>query len=828
MSDLISVVLPTYNGEKYLRESIESVIGQTYENWELIIVNDASTDSTLNIAKEYANKDKRVFVISNETNQKLPKSLNIGFANAKGEYYTWTSDDNLYKPQAFEKMLGALKQDASADMVCCDIEYIDENGKTIQMCQAHSNLEKLLMANTVQSCFLYTKEIAAKTGQYDGSEFLVEDYDYWLRIALNGKIITLSENLYRHRLHKDSLSTTKSSMVNKKASELQKRYWRIFLPKFPNLKETYKEFELECNINSLISLPKDKATALYRQINNTLSKKEAYQHYRHKFKQTKNVIYLDAMSELGFFYKLKALDYKIKLMRKNKKSKEAYHTSQSHIQQFHKAKQWIFDNTLTHNNDNTKQGIILSSDQRVIYPEVTGYYIPTLLKWGERELAKSYADYLLTIQNEDGSWNEPYGKHKYTFDTGQILKGLWEFIDSDEKYKKAFLKGCDYIVAQQRENGSIATDNYDYWGLHYGKVVPESIHLYCLEPLQNAAKKFNLPKYEECIKKALDFYLKDESLTDFNTLSHFNAYIIEALIDLGQNQRAQSAMDKIATYQRKDGFIPAYSHTNYTCSTGLFQYAVCWAKLGGEENLKKADKAFYYALALQNDSGGWFGSYGKKALYFPNGEISWAVKYFLDGLWWIKRARYALYSYFFPTLIYIQDERYKTFATLAKNAKKILDVGCGGCRYARNLIETYPNKDYYGIDLSKTMLDKYSLNGMNTTFGHLLNIPYEDNSFDFVFVAEAFCHCVDIHRALQELIRVSTKDAKILIIDKNIKKIGTLAVADFEQWFEPNGLKSIMESYGLKVEVRLNLSHIDNCGNINSDDLFVAWIGEKI
>ena len=173
------------------------------------------------------------------------------------------------------------------------------------------------------------------------------------------------------------------------------------------------------------------------------------------------------------------------------------------------------------------KGIIISSDQRVICPEVSGYYIPTLIKWGERELAKSYAEYLLTIQNDDGSWNEPYGKYKYTFDTGQILKGLWELINCEfvseaqkQKYESAFKKGCDYIVAQQRENGSIATDNYDYWGLAYGKFVPESIHLYCLEPLRNAGKRFDTPKYEECIKKALNFYLADKALTDFTTLSH--------------------------------------------------------------------------------------------------------------------------------------------------------------------------------------------------------------------------------------------------------------------------------------------------------------------
>ena len=84
MKDLISVVLPVYNGEKYLRESIDSVIAQTYQNWELLIVDDCSTDSTALIAKEYAEKDSRIHYYLNEKNLRLPRNLNRGFSLAKG------------------------------------------------------------------------------------------------------------------------------------------------------------------------------------------------------------------------------------------------------------------------------------------------------------------------------------------------------------------------------------------------------------------------------------------------------------------------------------------------------------------------------------------------------------------------------------------------------------------------------------------------------------------------------------------------------------------------------------------------------------------------
>lgn len=108
ISKLVSIVLPTYNGEKFIRESIESVINQTYKNWELIIVNDCSTDGTLQIIEEYAQKDNRIKYITNEVNSRTAQSLNNGFKLAKGEYYTWTSDDNMYKPNAVEKMVKFL------------------------------------------------------------------------------------------------------------------------------------------------------------------------------------------------------------------------------------------------------------------------------------------------------------------------------------------------------------------------------------------------------------------------------------------------------------------------------------------------------------------------------------------------------------------------------------------------------------------------------------------------------------------------------------------------------------------------------------------------
>ena len=107
MSYKVTVIIPTYNSVEFLDSTIASIMNQSigFENIELIIVDDCSNDNTFQITEEYSSCDNRIRVIHNVCNQKLPESLNIGFRQAKGEYLTWTSDDNMYLPDALKIMI---------------------------------------------------------------------------------------------------------------------------------------------------------------------------------------------------------------------------------------------------------------------------------------------------------------------------------------------------------------------------------------------------------------------------------------------------------------------------------------------------------------------------------------------------------------------------------------------------------------------------------------------------------------------------------------------------------------------------------------------------
>lgn len=205
---LISIVLPVWNGERYLGEALDSIINQSYDNFELIVVNDCSTDASLSIANSFAVRDSRISVVSNELNQKLPASLNKGFSLARGTYFTWTSDDNVLNRDFLKTLLNELLT-SGADIVYSDFNSIDDNGD-IQSVSSVGEAEGLVSQNTIGASFLYKRTVHEEIGGYDVSKFLYEDYDFWVRAYLAGfKFKCLHCVVYSYRRHEGALTSTR-------------------------------------------------------------------------------------------------------------------------------------------------------------------------------------------------------------------------------------------------------------------------------------------------------------------------------------------------------------------------------------------------------------------------------------------------------------------------------------------------------------------------------------------------------------------------------------------------------------------------------------------
>ena len=202
---LISVILPTHNGSRYLAESIRSVLAQTYWNLELIVVDDGSTDTTPEILDRLAAEDNRMRVVRHKRNRRLPAALNTGFDRATGEFLTWTSDDNLYQPEALEVMAGFLTANPVIDFVYTDFTVIDEEGRPVRE-ETVGPAENLVNRNCVGPCFLYRQTAKQRVGRYAEDLFLAEDYDFWLRMWSACAMRPLHRSLYHYREHRSSLT----------------------------------------------------------------------------------------------------------------------------------------------------------------------------------------------------------------------------------------------------------------------------------------------------------------------------------------------------------------------------------------------------------------------------------------------------------------------------------------------------------------------------------------------------------------------------------------------------------------------------------------------
>ena len=244
---LVSIILPTYNGANYIKDALDSILKQTYTNWELIIVDDCSTDNTLEIIQEYAQKDNRIKIITNNTNKKLPASLNIGFEAAHGEYFTWTSDDNMYKENAIEYMADFLDKNTDVDLVSCNFDFINEDGSYNN---TFTNLVKnrcplqLVKQCNVGACFMYRKGIAQKVGKYNTDMFCAEDYDYWCRVAIAGNIAYSNENLYKYKLNPQSLTATKQQTIKEKTLAVQQKYKKFLIVKYKKINKNFYLYQI--------------------------------------------------------------------------------------------------------------------------------------------------------------------------------------------------------------------------------------------------------------------------------------------------------------------------------------------------------------------------------------------------------------------------------------------------------------------------------------------------------------------------------------------------------------------------------------------------------
>ncbi|HBQ97955.1 MULTISPECIES: glycosyltransferase family 2 protein [unclassified Roseofilum] len=212
----ISVVIPVYNGEETIKETIQSILNQTFEDFEIVVINDGSNDSTLEIISTF--KDRRLNVFSSE-NSGLSAARNRGITNAKGEYISFIDADDMWTEHKLEEQLKALQSNSWASVAYSWTNFVNENGKFLRSgCRINANGDvflQLLRINFIQSGsnLLVKTKALARVGNFDESLDAVEDWDMWLRLAESYQFVCvpLPQILYRV----SSSSTSMSSQVLK-------------------------------------------------------------------------------------------------------------------------------------------------------------------------------------------------------------------------------------------------------------------------------------------------------------------------------------------------------------------------------------------------------------------------------------------------------------------------------------------------------------------------------------------------------------------------------------------------------------------------------------
>ena len=225
----VSVIVLTYNRADMVKEAINSILSQTFEDFELIVVDNESTDNTEEVIKSYA--DERIRYFKHRNNGLIAVNRNYGIGKAQGEYIAFCDDDDLWMPEKLEKQAKLLDSDKELGLVYSACYSIDENGNS----KGDTNLStsKPLRGNVFDKLFqnnfipmltvMVRREVLSKVGEFDPKYIIALDHDLWLRIAEHYPIDFIAEPLAKYRIHGGNVSKNQELTINEAFQIVE--YW---------------------------------------------------------------------------------------------------------------------------------------------------------------------------------------------------------------------------------------------------------------------------------------------------------------------------------------------------------------------------------------------------------------------------------------------------------------------------------------------------------------------------------------------------------------------------------------------------------------------------
>ena len=244
---LISVIMAVHNSENFLEERILSVLGQSFKDFELILIDDLSTDDSLKITQKYKKKDRRIILLKNKKNLGPAGTRNEGLKKARGKYIAILDSDDLSHPERLKRQFNYLEEHPDIFLVGSSAIFIDEEGREIRRFRKYMNPE-LLSWRLPKSCSIIHSSIMFRNGQnmfYNEEYKYAHDYAFYLEaLSRNKELINVPDFLVKYRVSGDSISVKKRreqvyfrNLIMRRYSFLNKRslyaikkiYFSLFL-----------------------------------------------------------------------------------------------------------------------------------------------------------------------------------------------------------------------------------------------------------------------------------------------------------------------------------------------------------------------------------------------------------------------------------------------------------------------------------------------------------------------------------------------------------------------------------------------------------------------
>jgi glycosyltransferase involved in cell wall biosynthesis len=226
---MVSVIIPLFNAEKYIKDTLYSVLNQSYQDFEILVIDDCGTDRSISIVEQI--KDNRIRIIHNNRNLGIAESRNIGIDQASGEYIAFLDDDDIATMERLEQEIDFIKSHNDIDVVCSDMRFLDDSGKPViekSPMDTYANpfrtKAELIFHDVVPngSAFIKKDFILRNNLRFKDKQYGMEDYRFWTECAAVGKISSVGNVLLYWRLRSDN----ETNIVLENQADCRRRVFR--------------------------------------------------------------------------------------------------------------------------------------------------------------------------------------------------------------------------------------------------------------------------------------------------------------------------------------------------------------------------------------------------------------------------------------------------------------------------------------------------------------------------------------------------------------------------------------------------------------------------